>query len=54
MNPQLPQFPAGTEWALVRRMRVLDVNGNIRPTAIIESIQLRHYLTSRRKAASLV
>jgi hypothetical protein len=44
MNPAIPQFPAGTEWALVRRMRVIDAGGNIRATSIIESVQVRRYL----------
>lgn len=43
MNPAMPQFPSGTEWALVRRMRIIDATGNIRPTPIVESIQLRRY-----------
>jgi hypothetical protein len=42
-SPDLPQFPAGTEFALVRRMCVIDTGGNIVPTPIIISIQKRQY-----------
>jgi hypothetical protein len=43
INPNVPQFPAGTEWALVRRMCVIDDQGHIRPTSLIESVQMRRY-----------
>lgn len=43
--PDLPQFPAGTQVALVRRMLLPDSNGELRLTPIIESIQIRAYLT---------
>jgi hypothetical protein len=43
INPDIPQFPVGTEWALVRRLCVIDGQGRIRPTSLIESIQLRRY-----------
>ena len=43
-NPDLPQFPTNSQWALARRMCVIDTDGNIRPTRIVESIQLRTYL----------
>ena len=39
----LPQFPIGTEWALVRSMLVIDVDGEIRRTPIVESVQVRIY-----------
>lgn len=39
----LPQFPIGTGWALVRSMLVIDVDGEIRRTPIVESLQLRIY-----------
>lgn len=42
-NPDLPQFPAGTELALVRRMVLIDSLGHLTPTNITESIQLRVY-----------
>jgi hypothetical protein len=51
MNPSMPQFPPGTEWALVRRMRVIDVNGTIRPTPVIESIELRRYIVVLQEGA---
>ncbi len=43
INPDVPQFPVGTEWALVRRLCVIDQQRHIRPTALVESIQLRRY-----------
>lgn len=42
-NPQVPQFPAGTEFALVRRMVLPDKDGHLHLTPIIENIQIRHY-----------
>jgi len=39
-----PQFPTNSQWALARRMRVIDTNGKIQTTHIVESIQLRTYL----------
>lgn len=42
-NPELPQFPIGTQVALVREMSVIDATGKIRPTRLIESVQLRVY-----------
>ena len=44
LNTNLPQFPTNTEWAIMRRMLVIDTDGNIQPTRITESIQLRRYL----------
>jgi len=43
LNPDLPQFPTNTEWAIVRQMCVIDTDGNIQPTSITESIQMRRY-----------
>lgn len=43
--PNLPQFPAGTQVALLRRMMLPDSNGELRLTPIIESIQIRVYVT---------
>ena len=40
-NPNVPQFPAGTELALVREMVLIDNQGSFRPTNIIESVQIR-------------
>ncbi len=45
LNPNLPQFPTNTDWALVRRMCVIDADGNIRPTRVMESVQMRRYYT---------
>lgn len=42
-NPNLPQFPAGTEVALVRQMLLFDNQGNLSPTPITESVQIRVY-----------
>ena len=42
-NPDLPQFPAGTELALVRRMVLIDNQGKLTPTPITESAQFRVY-----------
>lgn len=41
----LPQFQAGTQVALVRRMLLPDRTGELRLTPIVESIQLRVYVT---------
>jgi hypothetical protein len=43
LDSDLPQFPTNTEWALVRRMCVIDTEGRIQPTPVMESIQIRHY-----------
>ena len=43
VNPNLPEFPTNTEWAIVRRMFAIDTDGNIQPMRMIESIQLRRY-----------
>jgi hypothetical protein len=40
-NPDLPQFPTGTQLALVRRMVLIGANGEFRPTNIVEDIQIR-------------
>jgi hypothetical protein len=42
-NPKVPQFPVGTEFALVRRMTLPDRDGQLRLTPITESVQIRHY-----------
>jgi hypothetical protein len=43
LNPELPQFPVGTQVALVREMLLIDDTGTIRPTRLIESVQFRVY-----------
>ena len=40
-NPDLIQFPAGTQLALVRRMVLIDEKSNLVPTNLIESVQIR-------------
>jgi hypothetical protein len=42
-NPQVPQFPVGTEFALVRQMVLPDRDGILRATKVTESVQIRHY-----------
>jgi hypothetical protein len=42
-NSQTPQFPAGTRWALVRRLNLIDNLGRIQSTRLVESIQTRTY-----------
>lgn len=51
VNPALPQFPINTEWALVRRLCVIDEQGEIQPTPLIESVQLRRYVKIATDAA---
>ena len=48
LNTNIPNFPANTEWALGRRMCVIDNEGKIRPTSVVESIQVRRYLDANR------
>jgi hypothetical protein len=42
-NPRVPQFPVGTEFALVRRMILPDPDGHLHITSVTESVQIRHY-----------
>jgi hypothetical protein len=42
-NPDVPQFPAGTEFALVRKMILPDQHHNLVLTPVTESVQIRHY-----------
>ena len=44
LNPKLPQFPAGTQVALLRRAMLIDADGNLAPTNLVETVQLRVYL----------
>jgi hypothetical protein len=44
-NPNLPQFPVGTQLALVREMALIDSQGEFRPTKIVEEIQIRVHRT---------
>ena len=43
LNPDLPAFPAGTQFALIRRLQVVDRQGRIRPTPLTLTVQLRLY-----------
>ncbi|HYL10763.1 MAG TPA: hypothetical protein VEU31_08500 [Candidatus Acidoferrales bacterium] len=44
LNPtNLPQFPVGTQVALVRQMQLFDANGTLVATPITESVQIRVY-----------
>jgi hypothetical protein len=45
VNHDLPQFPAGTQVALVRQMTLFDNGGNLVPAPITESVQIRVYRT---------
>lgn len=40
-NPELPQFPAGTQLALVRQLILVDETATLKPTQIVESVQIR-------------
>jgi hypothetical protein len=42
-NPDLPSFPAGTEVALVRRMTLIDNQGDLEASSLTESVQIRVY-----------
>jgi hypothetical protein len=42
-NPDLPSFPAGTQVAMVRRMTVFDNQGELAPSPVTESVQVRVY-----------
>jgi hypothetical protein len=43
LNLALPQFPAGTQVALLRQLIAIDTEGNLVPTRLSESLQLRVY-----------
>jgi hypothetical protein len=43
VNPDLPSFPAGTQVALVRRVTLIDGEGNLSASSITESVQIRVY-----------
>lgn len=43
LNPDTPQFPPGTIWALVRRAILVDGNGNLVVSPLIESVEMRVY-----------
>jgi hypothetical protein len=43
LSHEFPQFPAGTQVALVRQMMLFDNGGNLLPASITESVQIRVY-----------
>ena len=43
LNLALPQFPVGTEVALLRQAIIIDTDGKLLPTALTENVQLRVY-----------
>lgn len=43
LNPELPQFPEGTEVALVRRAILVDDQGDLVATRLAETVQIRHF-----------
>ena len=49
MNPNVPQFPAGTEVALVRQLTLFDNRGALVHSPIIESVQIRVYREIRNR-----
>ncbi len=40
-NPALPQFPVGTQLVLVRKMVLIDNQGDLIPTRLTEQVQIR-------------
>ncbi|MGA2810126.1 MAG: hypothetical protein ABSG16_01910 [Candidatus Acidiferrum sp.] len=42
-NPRLPQFPVGTQFALVRQLLLFDDHGTLQSAPITESVQIRVY-----------
>jgi hypothetical protein len=42
-NPDIPQFPAGTQVALVRRALLIDSTGKVSPSRLTEQVQHRVY-----------
>jgi hypothetical protein len=50
LNPNLPQFPVGTQVALLRQMTLFDRDGALVPAPITESLQIRvyHSITARQ------
>ena len=41
LDPELPQFPVGTQTALVRQMLLVNKEGSIASTRVTESVQIR-------------
>ena len=43
LNPEVPQFPVGTQVALVRQLAIVTDDGKPTPTPLTESVQFRTY-----------
>jgi hypothetical protein len=43
INPELPVFPKGTVFALVRQLILVNQRGELAPTHLTESVQVRRY-----------
>lgn len=43
VNPQTPQFPTGAMWALVRRAILVDTQGDLVVSPLVESVEVRVY-----------
>lgn len=43
LDPNLPQFSINSQWALARCLCLIDTDGRIQPTHVVESIQTRTY-----------
>lgn len=50
-NPDVPQFPAGTQVALARRALLVDSAGEVAPTRLTERVQIRTYRHIERMTA---
>lgn len=55
LNAKVPELPAHADFALIRRLAVIDREGRWQATPLTLSLQLRHYrVTSRQEWASLL
>ena len=45
VNPEMPQFPTGTKFALVRRALLIDDQGELVASPLTQSLQMRVYIT---------
>ena len=50
LNPELPQFPQGTKVALLRQTVLIDNQGNLVPTRLTESLQIRVFRLDPKEA----
>ncbi|MCB1078912.1 MAG: hypothetical protein KDM64_13915 [Verrucomicrobiae bacterium] len=51
-NPETPQFPDGTQWALIRRAILISRDGALHSSPLVESIQVRTYLAVGTKQST--